>query len=135
MLNQITMQGRICAEPDYRETEKYKMCRFKIACERDYAEGGEKKTDFVSCTAFGNTAPFVHGYFNVGDMIVVSGRLQIDEDKENHKYYTSIRVDNAYFAGSKKEPSTKSSKKESHQQSSQERFRELNNMDDGDLPF
>ena len=124
MLKYIALAGRIVAEPVYKETEKYKMCRFKIACERDYKSGEEKKTDFINCTAFGSRASFIQMYFDKGDSIMVTGRLQIDEDKENHKSYAGITVENAYFCGAKKDK----------QSESQARFEELNG-DDGQLPF
>ena len=129
MLNQISMAGRIVAEPVYKETDKYKLCRFKIACDRDYKEGGEKKTDFVQCTAFGSAASFVQMACDKGDLVIVSGRLQIDEDTENHKSYTSIKVENAYPVTAKKDKVKKEGAPK------QSRFEELNGEDEGQLPF
>jgi single-strand DNA-binding protein len=61
---------------------------FSVACQRDYAgsEGGQPKTDFFGCDAWRGTAEFIAKYFDTGDMIVVSGRLQNDEwtDNEDH---------------------------------------------------
>ena len=106
MLNIINIAGRITRDPEFKQGEKHKLCRFSIACDRDFAQRGEdRKTDFVNCTAFGGTAEFIDSYFKKGDMIILSGRLQIDTDNEAKKSYTSIVVSNAYFGGSKKEKS------------------------------
>lgn len=130
MLNQIIIMGRLTKEPVYKETDKYKLCRFSIACDRDYQQTGEeRKTDFVNCTAFGGTASFVQKFFEQGDMIIVKGRLQIDVDRtEGYKSYTSIAVESAYFGGAKKE---KSEPRDEHQS----RFEELNGKDEDEFPF
>lgn len=102
MLNHIDLAGRITADPNYKETEKYKLCSFTVACERDFQKGKDRATDFIRCSAFGNTATFIHQYFVKGDMIVLSGRVQVDEDKDAKRSYYSVKVDNAYFGGAKK---------------------------------
>lgn len=135
MLNKITLAGRLTKEPEFRETERYKLCRFTIACDRDYQQNGEDRVaDFINCTAFGNTATFIDNKFTKGDMIIVSGRLQIDIDRtDSHKSYTSVVIDNAYFCGSKKKEEKKTFKKETD---SQTRFRELNRANaEDDIPF
>lgn len=127
MLNHIVLMGRLTADPEYKQTDTYKLCRIKVACDRDYQRGKERETDFVDCTAFGGTADFVQKFFSKGDMIVVTGRLQIDTNKETKRTYTSIKVDTAYFGGTKKEKTNESE--------GQTRFQELNGQSEGNLPF
>lgn len=143
MLNQIVLMGRITKDVEFKETDSYKLARFTVAVDRDRNKDGEKKTDFIRCTAFGSTATFIHSYFDKGSMIAVIGRLQIDVDKtDGYKEYTSVVVDKASFCGEKREiPKeeyiAKSKEPAYHQEriedTSESRFVELNG--DAELPF
>lgn len=133
MLNHIDLAGRLTNDPVYKEGDNYKLCRFSIACDRDYQQGETRKTDFIHCTAFRHSAEFIHNYFQKGDMIVLSGRLEIDKDQNDEKKsYTTVIVENAYFGGAKKDSSNSAKQNDSADESA-ERFHELNG--DGDLPF
>ena len=102
MLNNITLQGRLCRDPELRRTGAgTAVASFTIAVDRDF---GEKETDFIDCVAWRQTGEFVSRYFTKGSMIVVSGRLQIRDwtDKNGNKRKSAeVQVDNAYFCGSK----------------------------------
>lgn len=105
MLNNITIQGRICNDIELRKTGSgVSVASFTIACDRDFKSGGEKETDFIECVAWRNTGEFIQKHFAKGRMIVVSGRLQIRpwNDKDGNKRKTAeVVVDNAYFGDSK----------------------------------
>ena len=107
MLNHITVMGRLTRDVDLKTTPAgIAVASFSIAVERDFAEGGEKKTDFIDVVAWRNTAEFVSKYFTKGMMAVISGRLQIREwtDKEGNKRKTAeIVADNVYFGEGKKD--------------------------------
>ena len=107
MLNHITVMGRLTRDVDLKTTPAgVAVASFAMAVERDFAEGGEKKTDFIDVVAWRNTAEFVGKYFTKGMMAVVSGRLQIREwqDKEGNKRKTAeIVADNVYFGEGKKD--------------------------------
>ena len=82
------MAGRLTADPESRVTQSQKqVAAFRIACDRDYTQGEDKKTDFISVVAFGATADFISKYFTKGGMVIVSGRLQIREwtDRNGNK--------------------------------------------------
>lgn len=86
MLNSTTIMGRLTKTPELRYTKTgVPVVSFSVACQRDYAgsEGGQPKTDFFGCDAWRGTAEFIAKYFDTGDMIVVSGRLQNDEWTDN----------------------------------------------------
>lgn len=106
MLNHITVMGRLTRDVDLKTTPAgVAVASFSIAVERDFAEGGEKKTDFIDVVAWRQTGEFVSKYFTKGMMAVVSGRLQIREwtDKEGNKRKSAeIVADNVYFGESKK---------------------------------
>ena len=97
-------------DPELRRTDSgISVASFTVAVDRDRApEGQEKETDFIDCVAWRGTADFVSKYFSKGNMIVVSGRLQIRNwtDKEGGKRRSAeIVADNVYFG----EPKAKES--------------------------
>ena len=103
MLNNVTLMGRLVRNPELRYTQNQTpVASFTLACERDTKD---KTTDFFDCTAWRHTAEFVNSYMTKGQMIVVTGRLQIRQwnDKDGNKRTApEINVDNAYFAENKR---------------------------------
>lgn len=78
MLNVCAFVGRITADPVIRKTNDGKsVLDFTIAVERDFKNGGNKETDFIRCQAWRSTADFLSSYAKKGDLLSVSGRLQI----------------------------------------------------------
>lgn len=65
MTNVVTMRGRLCADPDFRQTQNGKaVCSFRLAVERNQkAENGQKQADFISCVCWNQLAEFVSRYF------------------------------------------------------------------------
>lgn len=101
MLNHIVIMGRLANEPKLRRTaEATPVTSFTVAVERDYSANGQRETDFIDCVAWRSTAEFVKSYFGKGQMIVVSGRLQLRDwtDKNGNKRRNAeIVADNVYF--------------------------------------
>ncbi|MDE6102854.1 MAG: single-stranded DNA-binding protein [Ruminococcus sp.] len=113
-MNKVILMGRLTADPVLRQTQNGNTsCGFRIAVNRRFAnkQTGEREADFISCTAWGQTAEFVNRYFNKGSMICVEGYLRTGsyQDK-NHPdvthYTTDVWVDNVEFTGSKAESGT-----------------------------
>lgn len=104
MLNHIVLQGRLTADPEKRTTSSgTAVTSFCVAVNRDF---GKDETDFINCTAWRNSADFIEKYFHKGDMIILSGRLQIQKwtDKDGNKRTApEVVVDSSYFGSSKKE--------------------------------
>ena len=108
MLNHITIMGRLVRDPELRRTGSgTAVASFTVAVDRDFAaQGQQKETDFIDCVAWRQTGEFVSKYFAKGNMIVVSGRLQIRNwnDKDGNKRRTAeVVADNCYFGSSKKD--------------------------------
>ena len=103
MLNNVTLMGRIVRDPELRMTQNQTpVASFSIACERDTKD---KETDFVDCTAWRHTAEFIHNYMTKGQLIVVTGRLQIrqwTDNNGNKRTAPEINVSSAYFAENKR---------------------------------
>lgn len=103
MINKIVLMGRLTADPEMHVGNDMTYARFTIAVERNYKpKNGDKITDFINCTAWNGTAEFIDKYFHKGNMIAVSGELNIDryEDKDgNPRTAANIRVAEVSFTG------------------------------------
>lgn len=107
MLNRVCIQGRLTKEPEVKNTSNQTAyANFTLACDRPYKnDQGKFEADFINCTAWRQTALFIGQYFNKGDQIVVSGRLQTRsyEDNSGSKVkVTEVVVDEASFCGGNK---------------------------------
>lgn len=105
-MNKIMLMGRLCADPEFRQTQSgTATCKFRIAVNRPFAnkQTGEREADFISCTAWKNTAEFVSRYFRKGNMIAVEGSLRNNDwtDQNNVKHYSmDVLVERVHFCGS-----------------------------------
>lgn len=149
MLNNVTLMGRLTADPELKYTaNETAYTNFTIAVERDYSgKSEEKATDFIDITAWRKSAEFVVKYFRKGQLIAVQGSVQTDtyEDKKGTKR-KSVKVvaNHLYFAGSNQVDSAASSKKSSYKSKSEkpeekydedgyDKFEDI--PEDEDLPF
>lgn len=141
MLNRITVMGRLTRDPELRKTgNDTSVVSFTVACDRDRAAKGEEKvTDFIDCVAWRGTADFISKYFEKGSMICVSGRLQLRDwtDKEGNKRRSAeVLADSVYFCGKKSDGESHGSNgDENYGSTPSGGFKELNDEDDGELPF
>ena len=100
MLNQVTIMGRLTANPELRTTQSgVAVTTFRIGCDRDKQTEGGQKCDFVDIAAWRKTAEFICKYFQKGKPILIQGRLQIREwtDKEGKKRYSTEILANEVF--------------------------------------
>lgn len=114
MLNKVILMGRLCADPDFRQTQSgIAVCRFRIAVNRRFKnqQNGQQEADFISCTAWRQTAEFVSKYFQKGSMILVEGELRNNDytDQNGAKHYSmDTLVSQVSFCGSKSESTAQS---------------------------
>ena len=101
-MNKIFLQGRLTKDPEIRLTSKNdKVARFTIAVDRDF---NREETDFINCVAFKATAAFIESYFTKGDMIIVAGRLHMQQytSKDgSNRTAAEVLTDNVWFCGGK----------------------------------
>ena len=107
MLNHTVMMGRLCADPELKQTQSgVSVCSARIAVDRDYGKDGKKETDFFDVVAWRGTAEFICKYFTKGRMIVAEGRMQTrpwtDRDG-NKRVAVELVAENVYFGDSKRE--------------------------------
>jgi single-strand DNA-binding protein len=106
MMNKTMLQGNITKDLELKVlTSGTNSLSFTIAVSRDYVkEGEQRQSDFINCISFGNTAVHISKYFSKGSQILVEGSIQTRnyDDKDGKKVYvTEVKVDKAYFVGSK----------------------------------
>lgn len=148
MLNHITIQGRLTANPELRYTQsQVPVATFTVAVDRDFADSnGNRGVEFIPCVAWRGTGEFVNKWFQKGQMAVVSGRLQLRDytNKDNIKVRVAeIVAENVYFCGKKEDNGSSGNNSSGYQTGSNNRgvdvyappeFEEIDD-DDGELPF
>ena len=128
MLNVVAIMGRLVANPELKTTTQgTSVCTFRIACDRSYAkQGEERQADFITITAWRQTAEFVCRYFQKGSMIAIEGSLQTrqyQDKRGSNRTATEVLASQVSFAGSKaaEKPSA-----QSFDQQTQNHVREAN---------
>ena len=112
MLNVTAIMGRLVADPELRTTPAgVNVCRFRIACDRNFAKPGEQRqADFVDIVAGRQQADFVCRYFQKGSLVAINGRIQTRnyQDKNgNNRTAFAVVAENINFGGSKGTSSAK----------------------------
>lgn len=104
MLNNIVLMGRLTRDPELRSTRNgTPVATFSIAVERDFQpqDGSEKITDFIQCVAWKAGAEFVSKYFRKGSLIALEGELNSkkwEQDGVMH-YGMEVTARHLYFTG------------------------------------
>ena len=106
-MNKVILMGRLTADPEMRQTPQgTAVARFTIAVNRRFQREGGQQADFISCTAWRQTAENICRFFNKGRMIAIEGQIQTrswDGQDGKKQYATDVVVDNFYFTGSRQE--------------------------------
>lgn len=106
-LNQVTLTGRLTADPELKTTPSgVAVTSFTIAVERKYSRDQQKQTDFIDIVAWRQTAQFICNYFRKGSAICIIGEIQTrswsDADGRKRRA-TEVVASEALFCESKKE--------------------------------
>jgi len=120
--NVVSLVGRITKEPELNQAGQSQVCKFTLAVNRNFKnQKGEYEADFINCTVFGNMAQTMEQYVSKGNLLAVTGRIQVRNYENNmgqRVYVTEIIVNNVSFLERKQESNHSS----------------YDNLDD-DLPF
>ena len=132
MLNRAILMGRITKSPELKTTPNgVLVIQISIAVDRDYTpKGQEKQTDFINVVAWRGTAEFIEKHFEKGQLIALTGSIQIrsyTDNQGNKRSVTEVIADQVYFCGGKND-----NKKEKPSFDEND-FEEIS--DDSDLPF
>lgn len=105
-MNNVSLVGRLTKDPESRfTTNNTAVCGFTLAVNRRVKQDGQPDADFLPVVAWQKTAEFCGKYFQKGQQVWVTGRLQTRtwDDKEGKKHYvTEIVAHEVGFADSKK---------------------------------
>lgn len=113
MLNITALQGRLAADPERRTTQSgTTVTRFSLAVKRNVkGSDGEYGTDWIDCVAWKETAEFICKYFQQGQLMAVSGRIQVrtykDRDGNNRKAVEIVAQDVSFCESRKREEPVK----------------------------
>ena len=107
--NKVIIGGRLTADPELKTTPSgISVTSFTIAVNRRFGgrAGEESTADFISVTAWRQTAEFITRYFRKASSICVMGSLQTRNWTDNNgtkHYATEVVCDEAYFVDAKSE--------------------------------
>lgn len=102
----MILMGRLTREPEVRYSqgaEPLAVARYTLAVNRRFKRKDEPEADFIPCVAFGKSGEFAEKYFRKGQLVAVTGRLQVrswDKDGER-RWTTEVVIEEQYFAESK----------------------------------
>ena len=105
-MNKVILMGRLTREPEVRYSngaEPLAVARYTLAVNRRFKRKDEPEADFIPCVAFGKSGEFAEKYFRKGQLVAVTGRLQVrswDKDGER-RYATEVIIEEQHFAESK----------------------------------
>ena len=102
-MNNVSLLGRLGANPELREVGSTVKCRFSLATSEKYK--GEEKTQWHSVVAWGKLGELINKYLEKGNRILIQGKIEYGsyENKEGVKInYTEIVALNAEFIDVKK---------------------------------
>ncbi len=109
MLNKVILMGRLTRDPELRHTQSnVPVVSFSLAVDRGFAkkDDSQQTVDFINIVAWRNTAEFVSKWFTKGQLVAVSGRLQVRSYKDrdgNNRTACEVVADECFFADSKRD--------------------------------
>lgn len=107
MLNFTTLQGRLVADPELRQTQNgVYVASARIAVNRNFKNSrGEYDSDFINLVAWRGTAEFLSKHFRKGQMVIITGSIQTRqyEDKSGAKRIAfEVVADQVFFGEGRK---------------------------------
>lgn len=113
MLNIAAIVGRLGKDPELRTTQSGKsVTSFSLAVQRPRKnQNGEYESDWLDVQAWGTTAEFICKYFQQGQLMAVSGRIQTrvytDRDGKARKAVEIVAQDVSFCESRKREEPVK----------------------------
>lgn len=108
MINNVTIMGRLTADPELKQTPNgISTCAVNVAVERNYTpQGQERQTDFIPVVAWRQTAEFISRNFSKGKMIAIVGELRTRTYTDKRysdvtHYVMELHANSASFCGDK----------------------------------
>lgn len=109
MMNVVHLQGRFTQEPEIRYTkDNAPVATFTLAVKRDFVSKSGDDVEFIKVTAFDKTAALVRDHCKKGQMILMTGRLNLNSytDKDGQRRSNlQVYADKIYFVDAQKQQS------------------------------
>ena len=156
-MNKVILMGRLTRAPEVRYSDgadPLAVARYTLAVNRRMKKNGEQDADFIPCVAFGKTGEFAEKYFKKGQLVAITGRLQVRSwDKDGERRWTTEHTrEEQHFAEGKNDSEKNSGSKAAPEQNrlaaaqskpakqiglaEQEGFYPIDeSVEDDDLPF
>lgn len=99
-MNNVSLIGRLTADPRVSQSEKTVVARFNIAINRQKTSSNQDPgADFPSIVCFGKTAELVDKYVKKGRLVGIQGRIQTGSYEKDGRviYSTDIVADRVEF--------------------------------------
>lgn len=132
MMNRIILSGRLTKDVELKTTQNnVSVLTNTIAVRKDFKK---EDSDFINVVAYRNNADYISKYFNKGDKVLISGRLNTRsyEDKDNKKVYiTEVVIETIESLSSKSKNEKTETKEEQNDPFSE--FGEQMSLDDNFL--
>ena len=109
MRNKVTLIGNLGSDPDFKETDGYKLAKVSIATNESYknTQGEQvKETMWHNLIAWGKTAEFMSKHLKKGSEVVVEGKLinrNYTDKAGAKKYVTEVQVNDLVLVGGRKD--------------------------------
>ena len=112
-MNKVILTGNLTKEPEVRYTQNGKaVVKVGLGVTRNFKKSdGTRDADFFNLVAWDKTAEFFGKYLSKGTRILVEGRIQNNNYKDDNgvtHYTQDIIIENVEFAGGKKDSDKKS---------------------------
>lgn len=106
-LNKVILGGRLTSDPELKTTPSgVSVATFTIAVNRRSSGEKEQQADYITVTAWRQTAEFITRFFRKGSSICIVGSIQTrnwTDPQGNKRYATDVVVDEAMFVDAKGE--------------------------------
>jgi len=104
-VNVVAITGRLGKSPEIKKTQSgISYCNFSVAVDRNYKSGDERITDWIPCKAWRNQADFLEKFFGRGDMIGITGTLEVNSwetEAAEKRSMAYVNVSQISFVGGK----------------------------------
>lgn len=154
-INNVVLVGRLTKDVDVQPTNNGgSMATFTIAVNRNYKNANnEYEADFINCVAFNHSANYLAKYTHKGQVVAITGRLQVnvkDNNMGGRTYFTNVvcenvssmkqdNINNNNDYNNNYQAIANNNQQQQNQQREQNRmgydFADLQEIDDNDLPF
>lgn len=107
--NKVILGGRLTSDPELKTTPSgVSVTSFTVAVNRRFQgkDSGESQADFITVTAWRQTAEFVTRFFRKASSICIVGSIQTrtwTDQQGQKRYATEVVADEAYFVDAKSE--------------------------------